>query len=51
MGENAEAAKVNMMKQMEFLKESAIEDGFEYTEFLTHLAAFNYCKVKLQLKI
>jgi predicted RNase H-like HicB family nuclease len=34
MGENAEVAKVNMMKQMELFKESAIEDGFEYPEFL-----------------
>ncbi|MDD2799372.1 MAG: hypothetical protein PHV20_12340 [Bacteroidales bacterium] len=34
MGNSAEAAKADMMTQMKFYKESAIETGFEYPSFL-----------------
>lgn len=34
MGDTAEKAKQNMIEQMEFFKQTAIEDGVEYPEFL-----------------
>lgn len=34
MGNTAEAAKADMMEQIKFYKESAIEAGFEYPSFL-----------------
>lgn len=34
MGETAEVAKKNMMEQMSFFKQTAIEDKFAYPEFL-----------------
>lgn len=34
MGDTAEAAKLDMRRQMDFFKKSAIEDGFSYPDFL-----------------
>jgi len=34
MGETAEAAKKDMLNQMEFFKKTAIEEGFSYPSFL-----------------
>jgi predicted RNase H-like HicB family nuclease len=34
MGDTAEKAKQNMIEQMEFFKQTAIDDGVEYPEFL-----------------
>lgn len=34
MGDSAEAAKLDMRRQMDFFKKSAIEDGFSYPDFL-----------------
>ena len=33
MGETAEAAKKNMLRQMEFYKKTAFEEGFSYPDF------------------
>jgi predicted RNase H-like HicB family nuclease len=34
MGDTADAAKLDMRKQMDFFKKTAIEDGFSYPDFL-----------------
>lgn len=34
MGDTAESAKLDMRRQMDFFKKSAIEDGFSYPDFL-----------------
>lgn len=34
MGETAEAAKKDMIQQMEFFRKTAIEEGFLYPDFL-----------------
>jgi predicted RNase H-like HicB family nuclease len=34
MGDTAEAAKLDMQKQMDVFKKTAIEDGFSYPDFL-----------------
>ena len=34
MGDTAEAAKLDMQKQMDLFKKTAIEDGFSYPDFL-----------------
>jgi len=36
MGGTAEASKLDMRKQMDFFKKTAIEDGFSYPEFLDY---------------
>jgi predicted RNase H-like HicB family nuclease len=34
MGDTAEAAKLDMRRQMDFFKKTALEDGFSYPDFL-----------------